>query len=446
MKMVGLNAEELPPRPDIEVARDILELAWKAKNRAASCLDGPVPIDIASVCFWGNHAVELALKAFCKSHGEKVTITHSLILLCKICIRLCKEPNEKIAKSTLNSFLSTDKFKVLDNFSDFTRYGHGTKNDNMRVRIQAYHAHAAKKIANEIFDFVFQELFPGEIPESFLSGYYTENYAEESARILFDVCRDPREHVIVALNPSFSPIERRAFYSRYRDILENPGKYGYDKADTFKRIQMFKLYNEDFLRGSLIVAEYMGPIEPTTEEERHIVMHNGFLSIKLPESPDAAFWLKPLIPDRPAGHTIAHIAAASGGLPAGFAYWDIADETGWTVAHEATKAGNLPDGFEQWDLCNDIGWTVAHEAAMRGNLPENADDDVLALEDASGGMVAELVLLRDERHGGVPDVLFDKAERLVNRRDGQGDGDRPRRHAEKRKTGPAEAENGRNPE
>ncbi len=61
-----------------------------------------------------------------------------------------------------------------------------------------------------------------------------------------------------------------------------------------------------------------------------------------------------------------------GRLPDGFSYWETCDlEDGHTVAHVAARRGDLPADFDRWDLADDDGWTVAQEAARSGTLSDD---------------------------------------------------------------------------
>jgi hypothetical protein len=106
-------------------------MAWMAKRRAESGLHGLVPVDIASVCLWGNHVVELSLKAFCKSRGERVRIDHKLNLPCQSCINACQKTQETRLEAVFQNFLDTDKFQVIDNFYELARCTHDKPDENM---------------------------------------------------------------------------------------------------------------------------------------------------------------------------------------------------------------------------------------------------------------------------------------------------------------------------
>jgi hypothetical protein len=71
------------------------------------------------------------------------------------------------------------------------------------------------------------------------------------------------------------------------------------------------------------------------------------------------------------GWTVAHVAASFGMLPHNFDRWDIVNKYAWSVAHEAVEHSSLPESFSQWGLPTEEGWTVAHEAAVWGRLPDN---------------------------------------------------------------------------
>jgi hypothetical protein len=96
--------------------------------------------------------------------------------------------------------------------------------------------------------------------------------------------------------------------------------------------------------------------------------------------------------------TVAHIAATGRHLPEGFSKWDLGDKWGSTVAHYAAWLYPLPAGFTQWELADCEGVTVAHVAGESGTFPVDVPDAALRLADRRGRTVADVIVEENAKH------------------------------------------------